>query len=116
MTIKTSSAITVDITSIRVTEFASLSNLSPQEIAELVEIGVLIPSGESPTDWAFNDQTLMLMRRLRRLEADFEVEMDLKTLALSYRLIERIQELESHLHETQFHARLSQEEMASLKS
>ena len=87
MTIKHSTDITVEITLTSLTEFASLSNLTPPEIAELVEIGVLIPSGVSPNDWAFNDQTLMLMRRLRRLEADFELELDLKTLALGYRLL-----------------------------
>ncbi|NBS17222.1 MAG: chaperone modulatory protein CbpM [Gammaproteobacteria bacterium] len=113
MTIKRETDIRVEITSTCLTEFASLSNLSPTEIAELVEIGVLIPSGVSPKDWAFNDQTLMLMRRLRRLEADFELELDLKTLALGYRLLERIEELESHLEKARVHAGLSAEDMAS---
>jgi hypothetical protein len=113
MTIKRETDIRVEITSTCLTEFASLSNLSPTEIAELVEIGVLIPSGVSSKDWAFNDQTLMLMRRLRRLEADFELELDLKTLALGYRLLERIEELESHLQKARVHAGLSAEDMAS---
>lgn len=113
MTIKHSTDITVEITLTSLTEFASLSNLTPTEIAELVEIGVLIPSGVSPNDWAFNDQTLMLMRRLRRLEADFELQLDLKTLALGYRLLERIEELESHLQKATVEAGIFPEDMAS---
>jgi hypothetical protein len=113
MMIKGSVDMTIDITATCLTEFASISNLSPTDIAELVDIGVLIPSGASPNDWAFNDQTLMLMRRLRRLEADFELELDLKTLALGYRLLERIEELESHLHQARLHAGLSAEEIGS---
>jgi len=86
-----------EITWLSLGEFAQVSGLSAEQIQELVELGILAPSGASAHDWLFNHQAMALARRLRRLREDLDLELDLQALALGFRLLERINELEGQL-------------------
>ena len=86
-----------EITVLTLTEFVGISGWSVESVQHLVEIGILMPSGGSEGDWRFEAGMVSLARRLRRLQEDLEVELTPQALALSYRLLERIQELETQL-------------------
>jgi chaperone modulatory protein CbpM len=74
-------------------EVVHLTGLSAAELAELAEIGVLPPDagGRYPA------QVVHAGRRAARLRAAFEL--DAAGLALTARLLARIEELEARLHE-----------------
>ena len=86
-----------EITWLSLGEFSEVSGLSANQIEALVELGVLSPSGTSAREWLFNHQCMALARRLRRLQQDLDLDLDLHALALGYRLLERISELENQL-------------------
>lgn len=92
-----SNIIDAEITRLTLTEFSRISGLSAADVLELVELGVLMPEGASATDWSFSERSTQLIGRLRRLQQDFELSLDLHALALGYRLLERIQDLEQAL-------------------
>ncbi len=98
-----SNIIDAEITQLTLTEFSQASGLSAADVLELVELGVLIPEGASAVDWLFSEQSTQLIGRLRRLQQDFELSLDLHALALGYRLLERIQDLEHALHVERLH-------------
>jgi len=93
----TPNVVQAEITWLSLGEFAQVSGLSAEQIQELVELGILAPSGASAHDWLFNHQAMALARRLRRLREDLDLELDLQALALGFRLLERINELEGQL-------------------
>jgi chaperone modulatory protein CbpM len=96
MSIETT-VIEAEIATLTLNEFEGVSGWSRQTIIQLVDVGVLVPIGDSEEAWTFEASRLALARRLRRLQEDLEVELDPKALALSYRLLERIQDLEAAL-------------------
>ena len=49
----------------------------------------------------FDSQAMTLARRLRRIREDLELDLDVHALALGFRLLERITELESALNRAQ---------------
>jgi DNA-binding transcriptional MerR regulator len=91
------SIVQADIAWLSITEFSEISGLTPEQVQELVDLGVLAPSGTAAADWLFNHQTMTLARRMRRLRDDLDLTLDLQALALGFRLLERISELESEL-------------------
>ncbi len=84
-----------------VTEFTQVAGLQQTDVVFLVEVGVLKPSGHSLSDWIFDSNAMSLARRLRRIREDLELELDVHALALGFRLLERITELESALSRAQ---------------
>lgn len=84
-----------------VTEFTQVAGLSQGDVVALVEVGALKPSGHSVHDWSFDSEAMALARRLRRLREDLELNLDVHALALGFRLLERITELESALSRSQ---------------
>jgi DNA-binding transcriptional MerR regulator len=92
-----SSFVKAEITWLSLGEFTQVSGLSSAEVRELVEIGILSPTGASAGDWLFNHQAMALARRLRRLQEDLDIKLDLHALALGFSLLERISELETQL-------------------
>ncbi|GIX22578.1 MAG: MerR family transcriptional regulator [Gammaproteobacteria bacterium] len=60
-------------------------------VSELVEEGVLQPSGEGPLNWRFDAHALRRARLARRLQRDFEL--NVTALALVVDLIEEVQRL-----------------------
>lgn len=92
---------TLEATWLSVTEFTQIAGLSQGDVVELVEVGVLKPLGRSVNDWAFDSEAMGLARRLRRIREDLELNLDVHALALGFRLLERISELESALSRVQ---------------
>ena len=92
---------TLEATWLSVTEFTQVAGLSQGDVVELVEVGVLKPLGRSVNDWSFDSESMNLARRLRRIREDLELNLDVHALALGFRLLERINELESALNRAQ---------------
>ena len=92
---------TLEATWLSVTEFTQVAGITQGEVVELVEVGVLKPLGRSVNDWAFDSEAMTLARRLRRIREDLELHLDVHALALGFRLLERISELESALNRAQ---------------
>lgn len=92
---------TLEATWLSVTEFTQVAGLSEGDVIELVEVGVLKPVGRSLNDWSFDSQAMTLARRLRRIREDLELNLDVHALALGFRLLERITELETALNRSQ---------------
>lgn len=97
----TESITTLEATWLTVTEFTQVAGLSQGDVVELVDVGVLKPSGRSVNDWSFDSEAMSLARRLRRIREDLELNLDVHALALGFRLLERISELESALNRAQ---------------
>ena len=92
---------TLEATWLSVTEFTQVAGLQQTELVALVEVGVLKPIGQSLNDWSFDSNAMTLARRLRRIREDLELDLDTHALALGFRLMERITELESALNRAQ---------------
>lgn len=92
---------TVEATWLSVSEFTQVAGLRATDVIALVEVGVLKPIGQSQSDWTFDSDAMTLARRLRRIRDDLELELDVHALALGFRLLERISELESALNRAQ---------------
>ena len=92
---------TLEATWLSVSEFTQVAGLKQTDVVSLVEVGVLKPVGRSLSDWVFDSEAMTLARRLRRLRADLELDLDVHALALGFRLLERISELESALNRAQ---------------
>ena len=97
----TESITTLEATWLTVTEFTQVAGLSQGDVVALVDVGVLKPSGRSVNDWSFDSEAMSLARRLRRIREDLELNLDVHALALGFRLLERISELESTLNRAQ---------------
>ncbi len=89
---------TFEATWLSVTEFTQVAGLSQGDVIALVEVGVLKPLGQSVNDWSFDNEAMNLARRLRRIREDLELNLDVHALALGFRLLERINELETALN------------------
>lgn len=92
---------TLEATWLSVSEFTQVAGLKQTDVVSLVEVGVLKPVGRSLSDWVFDSEAMTLARRLRRLRDDLELDLDVHALALGFRLLERISELESALNRAQ---------------
>lgn len=92
---------TLETTWLSVNEFTQVAGLKQTDVVSLVEVGVLKPVGHSSNDWSFDSEAMALARRLRRLREDLELDLDVHALALGFRLLERISELESALNRAQ---------------
>ncbi len=82
-------------------ELVELSELSLEELHQLVESGALIPNNsteDKPLDsWHFNSHCVISIRTLSRLKRDFELEPN--SLGLMLVFLERIRTLEFKLRE-----------------
>ncbi|MES2502750.1 MAG: chaperone modulator CbpM [Pseudomonadota bacterium] len=77
-------------------ELAEFSGLSPEELYQLVDSGVLIPINPEAAIWHFNSHYVISIRTLCRLKQDFELESN--SLALMLTFLERIRILEHQLN------------------
>lgn len=76
-----------------------VSGLSAEELAELIENGVIAPVNEAVQPQAFSLSCVVTVKRARRLRDDFEL--DRHGLALALTLMRRIEELEGDLQALQ---------------
>lgn len=105
----TESIVTLEATWLSVNEFMQVAGLNQTDVVTLVDFGVLKPAGQSQNDWSFDSEAMALARRLRHLREDLELDLDVHALALGFRLLERISELESALARAQI-AQLQQQQ------
>ena len=76
-------------------ELADLSGLSPATLQDLLDCGAIAPLEAHTREIRFGATALSIARSARRLQADFEL--DLQGLAVALRLLERVTELEAQL-------------------
>lgn len=76
-----------------------VSGLSPDDIRNLVEDGVMAPADASNPGAGFHSVHVLTARQARRLRDDFEL--DRNGLALALTLLRRIESLEQALHMAQ---------------
>ena len=76
-----------------------VSGLSPDDIRNLVEDGVMAPADASDPGAGFHLAHVLTARQARRLRDDFEL--DRNGLALALTLLRRIESLEQALHMAQ---------------
>jgi chaperone modulatory protein CbpM len=80
---------------VTIVELTQCSGLTAEEVRELVDMGVLVPSAESAVDPTFPASSISAARIAARLRNDFEV--DARGLGLALTLLERIEALEAEL-------------------
>lgn len=90
-----------DDTLVPFAELERASGLATEHIVELIEFGVFTPASNvtesAPTQWRFGSGALLVARRAARLRLAFDLDMSGVAVALS--LLERIEALQSELHE-----------------
>ena len=77
-------------------ELAELSGMSPDDINDLIDHGVIAPVEAETGQVIFHAHYVITAKTARRLRNDFEL--DTRGVALAMTLIERVQELEAQLH------------------
>lgn len=70
-------------------------SLEPEYVIDLVEEGILDPSGHSKQEWRFKFTSVARVNKALRLQRDFEL--NISGAALALHLLDRIDELESIL-------------------
>jgi chaperone modulatory protein CbpM len=77
------------------TEFCQACSSRTEWVIELVEEGILEPSGEESSRWSFPGNSLSKAQRARRLQHDLEI--NLAGVALVLELLDEIEALRSRL-------------------
>jgi chaperone modulatory protein CbpM len=80
---------------LELTEFAAACGIEAAFVRVLVEEGLLTPAVEHP-EWRFGGEELARVRRIRRLQRDFEA--NLQSVAVMLDLIDEIHRLRAQLH------------------
>lgn len=73
------------------TELCQATDLSSEILIEIVEEGIIEPSGSTPTDWQFSVKSVAIAQRALRLRRDLEI--DWPGIALAISLIEEVEQL-----------------------
>lgn len=95
-----SSSLTLQLS---VEEFCQSAELPVEHLLEIVEYGILQPTGQTPAEWLFDANALAVAKRALRLRRDLDLEWAGIALAL-----ELMAELEQLRHEnSQLKLRLS---------
>jgi chaperone modulatory protein CbpM len=76
-------------------ELVAASGAPEQIVREMVSYGVLTPVGTDSATWTFTTRSLVVVRKARRLQHDFELDTHAVTVVLRY--LERIEALEAQL-------------------
>ena len=87
--------ITEDEKDINLIQLCSYCKLTPEYIEELVNEGLLDPQGISKHEWRFTFTSIERVKKVKRLQRDFELNLPGVDFALH--LMERIEKLESTL-------------------
>lgn len=80
-------------------DLASLCGMTPAEVDELVEYGVLVPLRQDPQQRVFDAECVPRLREACRLRRQFDIELFSVGLLLGY--LERIQQLERQVRSLQ---------------
>ena len=76
-------------------EVCQTCDVAGDVVAEMVDVGILEPTGRDPADWCFDAAGLRRAARAVRLQRDLGV--NLAGAALALELLERIDRLEARL-------------------
>jgi chaperone modulatory protein CbpM len=79
--------------SITLIQLCQYCRLTPEEIIEMVEEGILEPSGKGKKEWRFSFTVVERVRKAHRLINDLDI--NLAGAALALHLLDRIEELET---------------------
>lgn len=72
-------------------ECCQLLELPAATLVEIVEYGIVQPSGHAPQDWRFDEPSLSRMQRARRLQR--ELELDWQAVAVTLDLLSELERL-----------------------
>ncbi len=75
--------------------FAAACGTGPEFVRQLVDEGLLQPATAQPA-WRFGGEELARVRRIRRLQRDFEA--NLQSVAVMLELIDEVERLRAALH------------------
>ena len=67
------------------------ADITADYVVEIVEHGIVEPSGRTPEEWLFDDQAPLLARRAAKLHQELELEWE--GVALALELIDEVQQL-----------------------
>ena len=68
-------------------------DLPADYVIEIVEHGIVEPSGKTPEEWLFDDQAPVLAKRAAKLQRELELEWE--GVALALQLLDEVQQLRS---------------------
>ena len=74
-------------------QFCEATELSDVYVIEIVEHGIVEPSGRTPEDWLFDDQAPLVTKRAVKLHQELELEWE--GVALALELLQEVQQLRS---------------------
>ncbi|MBF8778994.1 chaperone modulator CbpM [Pseudomonas fulva] len=69
------------------------ADLTADCVIEIVEHGIVEPSGRTPDEWLFDDQAPLLARRAAKLRQELELEWE--GVALAMELLQEVRQLRS---------------------
>ena len=69
------------------------ADLTADCVIEIVEHGIVEPSGRTPDDWVFDDHAPVTVKRAVKLHQELELEWE--GVALALELLEEVQQLRS---------------------
>jgi chaperone modulatory protein CbpM len=92
----------VDVT-FTITEFCQYTDLSPDELSEVVGLGLIEPKEIESESWLFDGHALVIFQRAQRLHQ--ELELDWSGIALAITLLDNIEHLKEE--NRQLHKQLS---------
>lgn len=75
----------------RMEEFCRLVELPADCLIEIVEQGIVDPSGDRPEEWLFDASALAVVRRAARLQHDLQI--DWAGIALALSLLDELEQL-----------------------
>lgn len=75
----------------RMEEFCKLAEMPGECLIEIVEQGILEPSGQAPEDWLFDAAALAIAKRAARLQRD--LQLDWPGIALALSLLDELEQL-----------------------
>ena len=67
------------------------ADLPAAYVIEIVEHGIVEPSGRTPEEWLFDDQAPVLAKRAAKLQRELDLEWE--GVALALELLEEVQQL-----------------------
>ena len=72
------------------------ADLTSDCVIEIVEHGIVEPSGRTPEEWVFDDRAPVTLKRAVKLHDQLELEWE--GVALALELLEEVQQLRSENH------------------
>ena len=85
----------IDDEELTLMQLSRLCPLRPALLVEMVEEGILEPTGNTVCGWRFSFATIELVRRVQRIRNDLDV--NLAGVALALELLEKIESLQSEI-------------------